>query len=154
MYAKARLYRLTIYDGSDKVRDYVPVVENGVAGLRDLVHPESALLTAKGLTVSGSGCEGAEVWLATPQGCTLRKDDASTTLKAAAVGAVSYKWTKNGAAIKGGENGNLTVAWAKGGATDTYMVTPIYNVFGSEVEGAAKTCEVTNEPQGMMLIVR
>lgn len=154
MYAKARLYRLTIYDGSDKVRDYVPVVENGVAGLRDLVHPESALLTAKGLTVSGSGCEGAEVWLATPQGCTLRKDDASTTLKAAAVGAVSYKWTKNGAAIKGGENGNLTVAWAKGGATDTYTVTPVYSVFGEDVGGAPFSVEVENVPFGMTVIIR
>ena len=154
MYAKARLYRLTIYDGSNKVRDYVPVVENGVAGLRDLVHPESALLTAKGLTVSGSGCEGAEVWLATPQGCTLRKDDAPTTLKAAAVGAVSYKWTKNGESIEGGANGNLTVAWAKGGATDIYSVTPVYDVFGEEFEGTPVQVSVAKEPPGMVIILR
>lgn len=154
MYAKARLYRLTIYDGSDKVRDYVPVVENGVAGLRDLVHPESALLTAKGLTVSGSGCEGAEVWLATPQGCTLRKDDAPTTLKAAAVGAVSYKWTKNGESIEGGANGNLTVAWAKGGASDNYAVTPVYDVFGEGFEGTPVQVSVANVPLGMVIILR
>lgn len=154
MYAKVRLYRLTIYDGSNKVRDYVPVVENGVAGLRDLVHPESALLTAKGLTVSGSGCEGAEVWLATPEGCLLKKADAPKTLKAAAVGAVSYKWTKNGAAIKGGENGNLTVAWAKGGATDIYSVTPVYDVFGEEVEGTPVQVSVANVPLGMVVILR
>ncbi len=154
MYAKARLYRLTIYDGSDKVRDYVPVVENGVAGLRDLVHPESALLTAKGLTVSGLGHEGAEVWLATPQGCTLRKNDAPTTLKAAAVGAVSYKWTKNGESIEGGANGNLTVAWAKGGATDIYSVIPVYDVFGEEVAGTPVQVSVANVRSGIMLIVR
>ena len=154
MYAKARLYRLTIYDDDTKVRDYVPVVENGVAGLRDLVHPESALLTAKGLTVSGSGCEGAEVWLATPQGCTLRQDDAPTTLKAAAVGAVSYKWTKNGESIEGGANGNLTVAWAKGGATDIYSVTPVYDVFGEEFEGTPVQVSVANVPPGMVIILR
>ena len=154
MYAKARLYRLTIYNGSDKVRDYVPVVENGVAGLRDLVNPESALLTAKGLTVSGSGCEGAEVWLATPQGCTLRKYDAPTTLKALAVGAQFYKWTKNGIAISEGAGGNLSVEWARGGKTDTYTVTPVYSVFGEEVEGEPISATVENIPLGAMLIVR
>ena len=132
----------------------MPVVENGVAGLRDLVHPESTLLTAKGLTVSGSGYEGEEVWLATPQGCMLRKEDAPTTLKALAVGAVSYKWTKNGEAIEGGSNGNLTVAWAKGGAVYTYAVTPVYSVFESDVEGNALSVQVANIPQGTTIIIR
>ena len=155
MYAKTRLYRLTIYDGSNKVRDYVPVVENGVAGLRDLVHPESALLTAKGLTVSGRGHEGAEEWLVEPENIvSLKKDGGATTLKAIAVGAVSYKWTLNGEAIKGGTDGSLEVSWRSQTKTpDEYTVTPVYDVFGSEVEGAAKTVEVTNAPQGLMLIV-
>ena len=156
MYAKARLYRLTIYNGSDMVRDYVPVVENGVAGLRDLVHPESALLTAKGLTVSGCGHEGAEEWIAAPQNATLThvSGSNSTTLSALAVGAVSYKWTKNGKAIEGGKDGNLPVEWAKGGAIDNYAVTPVYSVFGEEVEGAAKVATVANIPPGLMIIVK
>jgi hypothetical protein len=154
MYAKARLYRLTIYDNGAKVRDYVPVVENGVAGLRDLAHPDGALLTAKGLTVSGRGHDGAEEWIVTPQGCTLKKDDPPATLTALAVGAVSYRWKKNGQPVSGGANGSLDVAWAKGGATDLYSVIPVYSVFGEEVEGAAVQVSVTSAPLGMMIILR
>ena len=38
--------------------------------------------------------------------------------------------------------------------TDTYTVTPVYSVFGTEVDGEPKTVKVTNEPQGLMIIVR
>ena len=154
MYAKARLYRLTIYDNGAKVRDYVPVVENGVAGLRDLAHPDGALLTAKGLTVSGRGHDGAEEWIVTPQGCTLINEGLPATLKALAVGAVSYRWKKNGQPVSGGANGSLDVTWAMGGATDLYSVIPVYSVFGEEVEGAAVQVSVTNVPLGMTIILR
>ena len=37
----------------------------------------------------------------------------------------------------GGAHGELTVVWAKGGATDAYTVTPVYDVFGTKTDGAA-----------------
>ena len=95
-----------------------------------------------------------EEWIATPQGCSLRKDDAPTTLKALAVGAVSYKWTKNGEVIGGGENGELEVSWRRTKTPDVYAVTPVYSVFGTEVEGEPISATVENIPPGAMLIVR
>ena len=153
-FARMRLYRLSIYDNGTKVREYVPAVVDGVAGLYDLEHKDAAPLTAAGLTVSGRGHEGVEEWIATPQGCSLRKDDAPTTLKAIAVGAVSYKWTKNGEVIEGGENGKLEVSWRKTKTPDVYAVTPVYSVFGTEVEGEPISATVENIPPGAMLIVR
>ena len=156
-FAKIRLYRLTIYDDGKKVREYVPAVVDGVAGLYDLEHNDAATLTATGLTVSGRGHDGAEEWIVAPQDTKLTKDGGSTTLKALAIGAQSYKWTKNGEAIEGGANGELTVSWEKrsaGNTVDTYTVTPVYNVFGTEVDGEPKTIEVTNAPLGMMVILR
>ena len=38
--------------------------------------------------------------------------------------------------------------------TDTYTVTPVYDVFGVATDGEPKTVEVTNEPQGLMITVR
>ena len=106
------------------------------------------------MTVSGRGHAGAEEWIVTPQGCTLKKDDPPATLTALAVGAVSYRWKKNGTLISGGANGSLDVAWAKGGATDVYSVIPVYSVFGEEVEGEPVSVEIENRSLGMSLIIR
>ena len=84
----------------------------------------------------------------------LRKSKGSTTLKAVAIGAQSYKWTKNGEQVSGGANGSVEAVWAKGGATDTYSVTPVYDVFGEEFEGEPVQFTVTNEPPGLMIIIR
>lgn len=107
-------------------------------------------------TIGGMGVDGAEKWLVEPENAvSLKKDGGATTLKALAVGAVSYKWTLNGEAIKGGTDGSLEVSWRSQTKTpDEYTVTPVYDVFGSEVDGEPKTVEVTNEPQGLMIIVR
>ncbi len=153
-FARMRLYRLTIYDDGEKVREYVPAVVNGAAGLRDLVHPESAPLTAAGLTVSGFGHDGAEEWAVMPQNVNLTQRRGSTTLKAFAIGAKSYKWTKNGEPISDGANGSIDVVWAEGGETDIYSVTAVYDVFGEEVEGSPVQVSVTNVPPGLRLVIR
>ena len=153
LYAKARLYRLTIYDDGQKVREYVPCVVGGVAGLYDLEHKDAEPLTAEGLTVSGCGYNGAEEWIATPQNCTITKNKGSKTFNARAVGAIRYKWAKNGTVISGGADGELTVAWVRGGETDAYTVTPVYSVFGEETDGAAIPFAVKNQPQGMVIFI-
>ena len=154
LYAKARLYRLTIYDDGQKVREYVPCVVGGVAGLYDLEHKDAAPLTAEGLTVSGRGYNGEEEWIATPQNCTITKKAGAKTFMAMAVGAIRYKWTKNGTVISDGEDGELTVAWAKDADTDAYTVTPVYSVFGEETDGEAIPFAVKNQPQGMIISIR
>ena len=153
-FARMRLYRLTIYDNGTKVREYVPAVVDGVAGLYDLEHKDAAPLTAAGLTISGRGHDGAEEWAVMPQNVNLTQRKGSTTLKAVAIGAQSYKWTKNGEPIPGGANGSVEVVWAKGGVTDLYSVTPVYDVFGEEFEGEPVQVSVANAPLGMAIILR
>ena len=153
-FARMRLYRLSIYDNGTKVREYVPAVVDGVAGLYDLENKDAAPLTAAGLTISGRGHDGAEEWAVMPQNVNLTKRKGSTTLKAVAIGAQSYKWTKNGEPIPGGANGSVEVVWAKGGATDLYSVTPVYDVFGEELEGEPVQVSVANAPLGMVIILR
>ena len=104
-------------------------------------------------SIGGMGVDGKETWLVEPQNETVACSK-SVTLKALAVGAVSYKWTKNDEAVEGGTDGSLEVAWHRSKTPDTYTVTPVYDVFGSEVEGEAMTCNVTNQAPGLMIIVR
>jgi hypothetical protein len=44
--------------------------------------------------------------------------------------------------------------WTKGGATDIYSVTAVYDVFGEEFEGTPVQVSVANEPPGMVIILR
>ena len=89
-----------------------------------------------------------------PQNVNLTKKKGSTTLKAVAIGAQSYKWTKNGEPVSGGANGSVEVVWVKGGATDIYSVTPVYDVFGEEFEGEPVQVSVANTPPGMVVFLR
>lgn len=153
MYAKARLYRLTIWDDNQKVREYVPCVVGGVAGLYDLVNGGD-LLTANGLTVSGRGHEGAEEWLLIPQDASLSDGDAKT-FTARAVGAQRYVWTKDGEEIAGETGESLTVAWTRGDYVQhTYAVAPVYDVFGTETVGTAQSFSVKNNPCAFTIIMR
>ena len=104
-------------------------------------------------TIGGMGVDGEEKWLVEPQDETVACSK-SVTLKAKAAGAISYKWAQNGEAVEGGTDGSLEVEWHRSKTPDTYTVTPVYDVFGAEVDGEPKTVEVTNEPQGLMIIVR
>ena len=84
LYARTRIYRFTIYDGGAQVRDYVPCVIGGVAGLYDLVNG-GAPLTASGLTVSGRGHDGVEEWITTPPAVTTIRVESSATFAARAI---------------------------------------------------------------------
>ena len=44
--------------------------------------------------------------------------------------------------------------WTRGGATDEYKVTPVYNVYGVEIEGDPVVCNVLNQPPGMAILIR
>ena len=51
-------------------------------------------------------------------------------------------------------DGDLTVEWVKGGAVDTYMVTPVYSVYGVETDGTPISVTVNNIPLGMLMLIR
>ena len=154
MYAKARLYRLTIWDDGTKVRDYVPCVIGGVAGLYDLVNG-GAPLTASGLTISGRGHGGVEEWITTPPAVTTIRVESSATFAARAVGAQRYVWTRDGEEIAGETGESLTVGWTRGDYdAHTYTVTAIYDVFGTETAGMQQSFSVQNNPCAFFFIVR
>ena len=152
-----KLYSFRIYEQDVLVHEFVPYKKGSVIGLYDTVDKvvkTDARNSATQFKIGGKGVDGAEKWIVEPQSCVLRKGDAPVTLAANAVGAVSYKWTKNGAAVSGGSGGELTVEWVKGGATDTYAVIPVYDVFGIETDGEPVTCTVFNQPQGMTIVIQ
>ncbi len=162
---KARVYSFRIYETKNGVEslvhEYVPYKCGETIGLRD-TKTGNILTDARNsstpFVIGGMGVDGAEKWLVEPQAAvTLTKNGEPKTITANASGAQSYKWTKNGAAIEGGANGELTVSWEKrrtDNTVDKYTVTPVYNVFGLEVDGEPKTIEATNAPLGMMVILR
>ena len=155
-----KLYSLRIYENDELLHEYIPYKKGNVLGLYDTVDKvvkTDARNSATPFKIGGMGVDGAERWIVTPQSCVLRKGDGPVTLVANAVGAVSYKWTKNGAAVSGGADGELTVEWERRSAdymTDTYTVTPVYDVFGIATEGEPKAIKVTNVPRGQVMIVR
>ena len=164
MTSYARVYAVRIYEDDELIHEFLPYKNGEVVSLRDTKTGYVATKTAKSgvtnpawPTIGGKGVDGAERWIVEPKGCTLSKDSSTATLTANVVGAVSYKWTKNGEAVEGGENGELAIAWERRNASnmvDTYAVTPVYDVFGVATDGAPKTCEVTNIPLGALLILR
>ena len=154
--SKIKLYSLRIYEQDVLKHEYIPYKKGATVGLYDTVEKivkTDARNSATPFKVGGKGVDGEEKWIVVPQGAVLREGDAARVISANASGAQFYKWTKNGEAIEGGADGDLTVEWARGGATDTYAVTPVYSVYGVETEGAAMSVTVENIPQGTMIIV-
>ena len=156
--SKSRIYAVRIYEDNVLVHEFLPYKNGDTVSLYDTKTGNVATKAADSMawpTIGGKGVEGAEKWIVTPQGCVLRKGDAAATLSANASGAIKYKWTKNDESLGDeGEDGALTVDWARGGATDVYKVTPIYDVFGVETDGQPVSCTVFNQPQGMVLFIR
>ena len=89
-----------------------------------------------------------------PGNCAV-SPNGEKTLSAYAPGATSYKWTRNGEVVDGATGGELTVYWTrpKDGPV-VYGVTPVFTKNGEQIEGKEVTAEVTNEPQGLMILVR
>ena len=159
--SKAKLFAFRIYETESGVEtlvhEYLPYkAADGMVGLRDTV-TGNVLVKAVGenaFAYGGKGDGAADVWFYRPQNCKISKTRSEATLTASAAGAISYRWTKNGEAIAGGENGELAVSWVKNGGTDTYAVTPVYDLYGREVEGSPVACTVEHAPMGLMILIR
>jgi hypothetical protein len=96
------------------------------------------------------GMDGAERWIVPPKN---RKITKPVMLSVNAVGALFYRWTRNGEPVDGGEDGDLTVEWIKGGGIDTYTITPVYDVYGCEVEGAPATFTLEHASHGTAIVI-
>lgn len=162
-YAQLRIYFFRIYEYVNGVKtlthEFLPYKKGNVVGVYDTQTGEvktNGIPSGNDLKINGKGVEGAERWLVSPQGGRLTKRAGSMTISANAVGAVSYRWTRNGEAIAGGEDGDLTVEWekAKVGTVETYAAVPIYDICGNSSEGVPVSATVEHLSAGTLLLFR
>ena len=155
---KMKMFSFRIYEKDVLKHEYLPYKKGSVVGLYDTVDKvvKTDVRGGNAFKISGKGVDGAERWIVSPQSVRLAKRAGTTTLSANAAGAISYRWALNGTAIAGGEDGDLTVEWkkAKSGMTETYAVTPVYDVCGAAVEGDSLTATVEHIAVETILILR
>jgi hypothetical protein len=147
-----KLYSFKIYEDDVLVRDYVPAVSNGVAGLQDQLPGGKFLAPATGAFTYG-GAFPVEV-SQDKQKLSARQ---TATLTASAPGATSYRWLKNGKPIEGGTNGTLTIAWRKptNNPTDDYQAIARYTSDGLTAESKPSVAmTIENLPLGSIFSVR
>ena len=155
--AYMRLYGLKISESGNEVRNYVPCVTNGVAGLYE-THTK-AFFPLTGGKVSGKGYRGQEDEFATrPQPTQIKVNDFGT-LSSFAPSAQSYEWYEDGHLIEGETGETLTLEWVRAKAKmgthiHTYSVVPVYDVFGEKARGKAANATVEYAPPGTVLIIK
>ena len=136
-----KLYSFKLYEDDVLVRDYVPAVSNGVAGLQDRL-PGGKFLAP----VTGSFTYGGVFPVEVSQSATKVSARNSVMLTASAPGATSYRWLKNGEPIEGGTSGTLTVNWInpKREPTAIYQAVAVYTIDGLTAE-SEPSAEMTDE---------
>ena len=150
--ASMRLYSFKVSEAGRVMRNYVPCVRNGQAGLYDLENNTFSALA--GGKVSGATLKG-EAFQIAPEPAKLAKGDAPATLKCLAAGAQSYEWYVDGVKIDGETGETLSVEWiGKRPYTRTYSVRPVYTVFNERVLGGPAEALVEFTPQGLAISIR
>ena len=147
-----RLYSFRLYEDDVLVRDYVPAVKDGVAGLQDRLPGGKFLAPATGSFTYG-GVFPVEVC----QDMARLSTGGSATLTASAPGAASYRWLKNGEPIEGGTSGTLMVNWRKpkNAPTDAYQAVAVYSIDGLTAESTASSVlMIENVPAGMVISIK
>jgi len=151
-YSPIRLYGLKISESGTEVRDYVPCVTNGVAGLYEKY--TKAFIPLSGGKVSGKASTGADEFVTRPQPTQIEVDGAGT-LSCFSAAAKSYEWYVDGEKIDGETGETLTINWVRQKPyVRTYSVVPVYEVFGESVRGKAAEATVEFKTNGMTVIIR
>ncbi len=154
--ASMRLYSFRISEAGTVVRNYVPCVHDGQAGLYDLVN--NTFSTLPGGKVSGATINGDTFQIAPQPARLIHKDGLnSTTLTCLAVGgAQSYQWYVDGVKIDGATSDSYTVNWEKIPApyVRTYSVKPVYTVFNEKVLGNAVSAVIEMAPRGTVMVLK
>ena len=133
--------------------DFAPAVVDGIAGLMDSI--SGTFKTCEASAASPLTYGGAFTPNVVPASAATLGVGESTTFVASAPGATSYRWTRNGQAIAGGENGTLTVHWRRGGGTDAYRAIARYAIDDAICESApSASVSVENVKSGLSLIIR
>lgn len=130
-------------------RDYVPAVENGIAGLRDATGNDTSFRSGSGTSQLTYG--GAFTPTVTPATSSVYHGQ-TATLTASAPGAVSYRWLKNGEDMPGVFGATLAAAYGGPDTTDTYQAITICTVDGMIAE-SAPSAPVTVEGKASATVI-
>ena len=155
--SRMRLYSFKVTTNGNVVRDFVPCVTNGVAGLYDLAGNQFYPLT--GGKVCGKGTKDKDEFIVRPQPMKITKSAGSGTLTCFAASAQSYEWYEDGVKLEGKTGDSLTLEWVLAKAktskhTYTYSVKPVYTVFNERVLGEEATAQVEFVPLGTTIAIR
>ena len=156
--ASIRIYGCKIWEKENGEyvlkRDYVPAVEDSVAGLRDTTGND-ATFRACATTAASPLTYGGAFTPVVAQTAAKVMHGNTVTLTAAAPGATSYSWYRNGEEIPGATSSSLVVRWRRGGETDTYAARSAYAVDAATIEsGESESVAVENVTPGLAVIIR
>ena len=157
-FASIRIYGCKIWErengGYVLKRDYVPAVENNVAGLRDATGSDTTFRVCASTAASPLTYGGVFTPVVAPTAAKVTHGN-TVTLTATSPGATSYRWFRNGEEIPGATSSSLDVLWRRGGETDTYAARSVYAVDAATIEsGESESVAVENVTPGLILIVR
>lgn len=156
--SKIKLYSMRIYESDKLKHEYLPYKNGDEIGLYDTVDKvvKQDARNGNAFVIGGKGVDGKEKWVKELPAKAAIRAGGSITLTAAAAGAKSYIWKKDGVEIHGETGESISVSWTKDGCKtpETYSCTAVYDVFGVETLGEPVSCEVTMSPLGMMVIIR
>ncbi len=156
--ASIRIYGCKIWEKENGEyvlkRDYVPAVENNVAGLRDATGSDTTFRVCASTAASPLTYGGAFTPVVAPTAAKVTHGN-TVTLTATSPGATSYRWFRNGEEIPGATSSSLLVRWRRDGETDTYAARSAYAVDAATIEsGESESVAVENVTPGLILIVR
>lgn len=136
-FASIRIYGCKIWEkengGYVLKRDYVPAVENNVAGLRDATGSDTTFRVCASTAASPLTYGGVFTPAVTPAAATV-SHGYSTALTASAPGAASYRWMKNGEPIDGATSATLAAAYGGVGVVDSYQAIAVYTIDDATME--------------------
>ena len=130
-FATIRIYGCKIWEKENGEyvlkRDYVPAVENNVAGLRDATGSDTTFRVCASTAASPLTYGGVFTPAVTPAAATVSHGH-PTALTVSAPGAASYRWLKNGEEVPGATGATLAAAYGGVDVIDAYRAIAVYTV--------------------------
>ena len=152
-FASIRIYGCKVWEKENGEyvlkRDYVPAVENGVAGLRDTTDNDTTFRSGSGTSQLTYG--GTFTPTVSPASSSVYHGQ-TATLTTSAPGAVSYRWLKNGEDVPGLFGATMAAAYGGPDTSDSYQAIAIYTVDGMTAE-SEPSAPVTVESKASATVV-
>ena len=152
-----KLYSFRVWEGDKLTLELLPYKNGEVTGLKDTL--TGNIYTSKEgnpFVIGGKGYDGTKTFATALDGdVSVAAGGSATFGPVFAPGAIRYEWTRGGVPLA--ETGDtVTLGWQrlKGDYAQEISVTPVYNVYGTEVKGEPSTATLTNEPLGMAILIR